>query len=62
MFLYNHHHQGAYCMSLLKLLLLKQSIKKHWCCYQVPAGVCLPQGPDNICSHTARLTTPMYFN
>jgi len=20
------------------------------------------QGPDNICSHTTRLTTPMYFN
>jgi len=39
-------------------------------CYQVLAGVGLPhcaadlhqQGPDNICSHTTRLTTPMYFN
>jgi len=27
MFRCNHHHQGAYYLSLLKLLLLKQSIK-----------------------------------
>ena len=29
MFRCNHHHQGAYHMSLLKLRLLKQSIKIH---------------------------------
>ena len=27
----NHHHQGAHYMSLLKLQLLKQSIKIHHC-------------------------------
>jgi len=29
MFRCNHHHQGAHYMSLLKLHLLKQSIKMH---------------------------------
>ena len=31
MFQFNHHHQGAYYLSLLKLLLLKQSFKIHQC-------------------------------
>jgi hypothetical protein len=30
MFRFNYRHQGAYYLSLLKLLLLKQSIKIHW--------------------------------
>ena len=30
---------------------------------QVPNSAAdIHQGPDNICSHTARLTTVMYFN
>jgi hypothetical protein len=29
MFRSNHHHQGAHYLILLKLLLLKQSIKLH---------------------------------
>jgi len=31
MFRCNHHHQGAYYLSLLKLHLLKHSIKIHRC-------------------------------
>jgi len=31
MFWCNHHHQGAHYLSLLKLQLLKQSIKIHRC-------------------------------
>jgi hypothetical protein len=31
MFRFNYHHQAAYYLSLLKLLLLKYSIKAHWC-------------------------------
>ena len=31
MFRFNHHHQGAYFPSLLKILLLKQSVKIHQC-------------------------------
>jgi hypothetical protein len=34
MFRFNHHHQGVYYLSLLKLLLLKQtklSVKIHQC-------------------------------
>jgi hypothetical protein len=31
MFWSNHHHQGAHYSSLLKLLLLKQSVKIHRC-------------------------------
>jgi hypothetical protein len=31
MFRFNHHHQGAYYLSLLKLQLLKQSVKIHRC-------------------------------
>jgi hypothetical protein len=27
----NHHHQGAHYLSLLKLHLVKQPIKIHWC-------------------------------
>jgi hypothetical protein len=31
MFRCNHHHQGAHYLNLLKLQLLKQSIKLHRC-------------------------------
>ena len=31
MFRFNHHHQGAYYLSLLKLQLLNQSVKIHRC-------------------------------
>ena len=31
MFRFNHHHQGEYYSSLLKLLLTKQSVKIHRC-------------------------------
>jgi hypothetical protein len=65
MFRCNHHHHGAHYMSLLKLHLLKQSIKIHrFGLSQVTnsATDILQQGPDNIWSHTTRLTTPMYFN
>ena len=37
-------------------------IKERWC---MSATLCAAdihqQGPDNICSHTTRLTTPIYF-
>ena len=65
MFRCNHHHQGAHYMSMLKLQLLKQSIKiRRFGLSQVPNSVAdiHQQGPDNICSHSTRLTTPMYFN
>ena len=63
MFWYNHHHQGAHCLSLLNLQLLKQSIKICWC--GLSGGVAayvikslkelqVLQGLDNICSHTTR--------
>jgi hypothetical protein len=49
MFRCNHHHQGAHHLSLLKLQLLKQSIKIHRCgLIQVPNSVAdiHQQGPD----------------
>ena len=60
MFQSKHHHQGAHYMSFLMLDLLKQSIKMHCCgLSQVTnsAADIYHQGPDNICSHTTRLTT-----
>ena len=47
MFRCDHHHQGAHYMILLKF----------------PNGAIdiYQQGPDNICSHTTRLTTSMYL-
>jgi len=49
MFRCDHHHQGAYYVSLLKLHLLKQWLNTSlwliwWCgciCFQVLVGVCL---------------------
>ena len=52
----NHHHQGGHYVSLLKLQLLKQSLTPN------SAADIHEQGPDNICSHSTRLITPMYFN
>jgi hypothetical protein len=47
----NHHHQGAHYSSLLKLQLLKWSLKIHRC-----------GAAAYIYGHTTELTTPMYFN
>jgi len=49
MFRFNHHHQGAQYSNLLRLLLnIATDIHQL--------------GPNNICSHTTKLTTTMYFN
>jgi len=47
MFRFNHHHQGAYYLSLLKLYLLKLSVKIHRCSWF---------GGVAVCSHTTELS------
>jgi len=53
MFRCNHHHQGAHYLRLLKLQLLKQSIKIHWCVVNLVVWL----QPHHQINHT-----PMYFN
>jgi hypothetical protein len=50
MFQCNHHHQGAHYLSLLKLQLLKESIKMH----------ALPD--DGVCTETCRSCFNVNFN
>jgi len=57
MFRRNHHHQGAHYLSLLKLHLLKQSIKIHCCGYSggVAAYIIRSAMKKNIASSTAKI-------
>jgi len=71
MFRFNQHHKGAHYLSLLKLQVVSLVVWLHvllgpyWCMYVHYSEQCTyirQQPPNNICSHTTKLTTPMYFN
>jgi hypothetical protein len=53
MFRCNHHHHNflCLCVPLFGMRLIPNS-----------ATTIHQKGPNNICSHTTELTTPMYFN
>ena len=46
MFRFNHHRQGAYCLSHSELCTTQNN----------------KYGPNKICSNTTEATTTMYFN
>jgi len=51
-------------LDIIKFLLPTDAQENCFQTCQIPnsAADIHQQGPDNICSHTARLNTPTYFN
>jgi len=78
MFRCDHHHQGAYCVSLLKVTMLKHLVKTHHCGYSgdevayvirsLLVYVCCTvrnlteSGSEHCSRHTPARASPVHFD